>query len=153
MIRLVLLFGVLAVASIARAQETPVPEKPAPEKATLEKQEDLSALRQAAEQAAAGWEALAKGLDQKIGSLLPCDPKSRTAVVEISHASDVRLLTLEAYLKAAAGRARADTEAAKQALAAQAALAGGWNTEHEEADQERASIEAQIADLKESMRK
>ncbi len=46
-----------------------------------------------------------------------------------------------------------DTEAAKRVLAAQAALSGGWVAEHTEAEQQRAAIEAQVADLKESMRK
>lgn len=113
----------------------------------------LGALREAADKTAANWDALAKGLDQKIATLLPCDPKSRAAVEEVSHASDARLSALSAYLKAAAVKAKADTEAAKRVLAAQAALSGGWNTERSEADQERAAIEAQVADLKESMRK
>jgi DNA repair exonuclease SbcCD ATPase subunit len=113
----------------------------------------LDALRKTAEKASADWEALAKGLEQKISTLLPCDPKSRAAVEEVSHASETRLLALSTYLKAAAAEAKADTEAAKRVLAAQAALSGGWNTERAEADQERTAIEAQIADLKESMRK
>jgi hypothetical protein len=113
----------------------------------------LDALRQTADKTAADWEALAKGLEQKISTLLPCDPKSRAAVEEVSHASDTRLSALSAYLKASAAKAKADTDAAKRVFAAQAAISGGWNTERSEADQERASIEAQVADLKESMRK
>ena len=61
-----------------------------------------NALRQTADKAAADWESLAKGLEQKIATLLPCDPKSRAAVEEVSHASDARLSALSAYLKAAA---------------------------------------------------
>ena len=72
---------------------------------------------------------------------------------EVSHASDARLAALSAYLRAAAVKAKADTETAKRVLAAQAALSGGWNTERAEADQERTAIEAQVADLKDSMRK
>ena len=113
----------------------------------------LDSLRQAADKTAADWASLAKGLEQKIETLLPCDPKSRSAVEEVSRASDVRLSALAAYLKAAAAAAQADTDSAKRVLAAQAALSGGWNTESAEADQERASIESQVADLKESMRK
>jgi len=115
--------------------------------------DSLDPLRQAADKAAADWEALAKGLEQKIATLLPCDPKSRAAVEEVSHASDARLSALGAYVKAAAAAAKADTDAAKRVLAAQAALSGGWNTERTEADQQRAAIEAQVAELKESMRK
>jgi hypothetical protein len=110
-------------------------------------------LRQTADKATADWAALAKGLEQKIATLLPCDPKSRAAVEEVSRASDARLSALSAYTKAAAAAARADAEAAKRALAEQSAISGGWNTESAEADQQRAAIESQVADLKESMRK
>jgi len=116
-------------------------------------QDGLATLRQNAERTAASWDTLAKGLEQKIARLLPCDPSSRAAVDEVSHASAARLSALEAYLKAAAEKAKDDTESAKQVLAAQAALAGGWNTERTEADEQDAAIEAQVADLKESMRK
>ncbi|MGA3204656.1 MAG: hypothetical protein ABSF12_19360 [Bryobacteraceae bacterium] len=135
MIRSVSLF--LAIAGAAHAQ----PADP------------LTALRQAAEKASSQWEALAKGLEPKIARLLPCDPNSRAAVEAVSHASDARLSALSAYMKAKAAQAARDTEAAKQVLAAQAALGGGWNAERVEADQQRTAIEAQVADLKESMRK
>src|SRR5580700_6957059 len=120
---------------------------------TRAQENTLEPLRQAADKTAADWEALAKGLEQKISTLLPCDPKSRAAVEEVSHASDARLAALSAYLKASAAKAKSDTEAAKRVFAAQAAISGGWNTERTEADQERASIETQVGDLKESMRK
>jgi hypothetical protein len=116
-------------------------------------QDPLDPLRQAADKASADWESLAKGLEQKIATLLPCDPKSRAAVEEVSHASDARLSALTAYVKASVAKAKADTEAAKRVFAAQAAISGGWNTERSEADTERTAIEAQVADLKESMRK
>ena len=133
------MFLLLAIAQAAQGQEKPA--------------DALDALRQMADKTAADWDALAKGLEQKIATLLPCDPKSRSAVEDVSHASDARLAALSAYLKAAAGRAKSDTDAAKRVLASQAALSAGWATERVEADQERAAIEAQVADLKESMRK
>lgn len=133
-------FSLLLLMTIARGQEAPVPDP-------------LAALRQTADKTQADWQALAKGLEPKIATLLPCDPKYRAAVEEVSHASDARLVALSAYLKAAAAKAKVDTDAAKRVLAAQAALVGGWNTERVEADQERAAIEAQVADLKEGMRK
>src|SRR5579863_6206558 len=120
----------LAIALSAKAQEKPA--------------DPLSALRQTADKTAADWEALAKGLEQKIATLLPCDPRSRAAVEEVSHASDARLSALLAYVKASTARAKADTEAAKRVLAAQAALSAGWNTEYKEADEERTAIETQI---------
>lgn len=139
MVRSAFLIFFLALAPFAPAQEKP--------------DDPLDALRQTADKAAAAWESLAKGLEQKIATLLPCDPKSRAAVEEVRNASDTRLGALSAYLKAAVAKAKIDTEAAKRVLAAQAALAGGWTTDRTEADQEHTAIEAQVADLKESMRK
>jgi len=139
MIRFFSLSVFLAIAQSAHAQDKPV--------------DALAALRQAADKAASDWDALAKGLELRIARLLPCDPTSRAAVEEVSRASDARLAALAAYLKAAVAKAKDDTESAKRVLAAQASLAGGWNTERTEADQQGASIEAQVADLKESMRK
>jgi len=132
------LFLILATAPVAVAQEMP---------------DQLAALRQTADKTAANWEALAMGLEAKIGRLLPCDPTSRAAVEEVIRSSDARLNAASAYLKAAAVQAKNDTDAAKRVLAAQAALSGGWNTERDEADQQRAAIEAQVVELKESMRK
>jgi len=139
MLRSASLFLLLVAAQPVPAQDKPV--------------DPLDALRQTADKAAADWEALAKGLEKKIATLLPCDPKSRAAVEEVSRASDARLSALSAYLKAAAASAKSDTDTAKRVLAAEAALAGGWNTERAEAEQERTAIESQLADLKESMRK
>ena len=137
MIRVVPLLIVFALC--VNAQEKPI--------------DPLDGLRRAADKTAADWETLAKGLEQKIATLLPCDPKARAAVEEVSHASDARLAALSAYLRAAAAKAKADTEAVKRVLGTQAALSGGWNTERAEADQERTAVEAQVADLKDSMRK
>jgi hypothetical protein len=137
MIRATSLFVLLAIAGAAHAQE----------------KDPLAALRENADKTSTTWETLAKGLEAKIATLLPCDPKYRAAVEEVSHASDARMATLSAYLKAAATKAKEDTESAKRVLATQAALAGGWNTERTEADQQGTAVEAQVADLKESMRK
>jgi len=113
----------------------------------------LAPLRQAAEKTSADWEALAKGLDQKIARLLPCDPAGRAAVDEVSRASAARMAALSAYMKAEALAARDDVDAAKRALSEQASLGGAWATERAESDQDHTALEARIAELKESMRK
>jgi hypothetical protein len=138
------LFLLLGMIQHAPAQQQPPAEKPA---------DTPAVLRETADKAAEEWDALSKGLEQKIATLLPCDPKSRAAVEEVSHASEARLAALSAYLKAEAAKAKLDMDQAKQVLAAQAAIAGGWNTERAEADQQGTAIEAQMADLRESMRK
>lgn len=118
-----------------------------------DKPDSLAALRQAAERSAADWDALAKGLDQKIAHLLPCDPAGQAAVEEVSRASAARLGALSAYVKAEAAAARENTEAAKRVLAAQAALGGTWEAERAESNQDHTAIEGRIVELKESMRK
>ena len=135
MIRSFSVFLFLAIAGLTRAQDP------------------LTGLRQAADKASAQWETLAKALEPRIARLLPCDPTSRAAVEEVSHASDARVAALSAYVKAAVVQAKQDTDAVKRVLAAQATLGGGWNAERVEADQQRVAIEAQVVDLKESMRK
>lgn len=135
------LLPLLLLIAVARGQDTAPPTDP------------LSALRRTADKTQADWEALAKGLEPKIATMLPCDPKYKAAVEEVSHASELRLTALSTYLKAAAAEAKADTDAAKNVLAAEAAAAGAWNTERTEADQEREAIEKQAVELKESMRK
>ena len=66
---------------------------------------------------------------------------------EVSRASDTRLAARSAYLKASAAKAKADTDAAKRVLAAQAAIAGGWSTESKESEEQRIAAEAQLADF------
>jgi hypothetical protein len=117
------------------------------------KPDSLAALRQTAEKTTADWNTLAKGLEQKIARLLPCDPAGRAAVDEVSRASAARLAALSAYVKAEAAAAKETTETVKRVLSAQSSLGGGWTAEHAEADQEHTALEAQIAELKESMRK
>jgi hypothetical protein len=122
--------------------------------AAAEAQQDpLAALRQAAEKTAADWDALAKGLDQRIARLLPCDPAGRAAVEEVSRASAARLAALSAYVKAEALAARDDVDAVKRVLSEQASLGGAWAAERAESDQDHTALEARIAELKESMRK
>ena len=114
---------------------------------------DFAQLRQAAEKTAADWNTLSKGLEQKIARLLPCDPAGRAAVEEVSRASAARLAALSAYVKAEAAAAKETTETVKRVLSAQSSLGGGWTAEHAEGAQEHTAIDAQIAELKESMRK
>ena len=116
-------------------------------------QNRLADLRQAAEKTATDWNTLARGLEQKIARLLPCDPAGRAAVDEVSRASAARMAALSAYVKAEAVAAKENTEGAKRVLSAQSSLGGGWAAEHAEGEQERTALDAQIAELKESMRK
>jgi hypothetical protein len=110
----------------------------------------LAPLRDLAAKRAADWDALAQGLDGRIARLLPCDPRVRGAIDEVSRASEARLASLMEYLRAAAQKATDDSSATRLLIPNQEAFAAVLNTEHAEADAERAGIEAQLLDLGES---
>jgi hypothetical protein len=112
----------------------------------------LAARETLAQKRAAEWETLAKGVEGKIARMLPCDSRVRGAIEEVSHASQARLAALNDYLQAAAVQAKADAERARTAPASLDSLAKDADVERTEAEQQRAALDAQIADLKESAR-
>src|SRR3984957_15543058 len=127
MIRFVSFLLFLAIARSASAQAVADP---------------LESLRQVADKASADWQGLAKGLEQKIATLLPCDPKSRAAGEEVSRASDARLAALSAYKRAPPPKGRGKPKGPRGFPPAKAALPGGGMREPPGAVQERPAIEA-----------
>ena len=113
----------------------------------------LSTLQQTAEKRAAEWDALARGLDAKISRMLPCDPRVRTTIDEVTRASQTWLAAYSQYLAAAANRARDDADGLKSVSDAQASFAAQLASERAETDQERAGIEGQMAALGESAKR
>jgi chromosome segregation ATPase len=95
----------------------------------------------------AEWDQLARGVEPKIARMLPCDPRVRSALEEVSRASDARLDAVSRYLQSAEARARADVERARKALAGEQAASQDLDTERQEAAEERAAIDGQLADL------
>jgi hypothetical protein len=120
--------------SAAFAQE-PAPSAPA------------SSSREIAEKRVAEWEALAKALDTKIARMLPCDPKAKEGITEVSKASEVRLAALGDVLKGAIVQTKADADRVRLALAAEDASLHETELEHSDSDQERIAIEAQLTEL------
>jgi hypothetical protein len=122
--------------------------------AFAQQQADPLAARDAlAQKRAAEWETLAKGLEARIVRMLPCDPRVKGAIEEVSRASQARLASLSDYLNAAAVQAKAETERAGKAAADAALSAKETGVELTEAEQQRAAIEGQLADLKDSTRR
>jgi len=111
----------------------------------------LAPLQQAAARKAADWEALAKGLEVKLARMLPCDPRVRSSIEEVSRASDARLAALALYLQSAAAQAKADLDRVQGLLSEQEFATKESTAEKAEADGERAAIEAQAADMAESV--
>ncbi len=110
-------------------------------------------LEQTANKRTQEWDKLATGLESKIARMLPCDPRVRDALQEVSRASDARLAAVSRYLEAAQAQAKNDVGKARQALAEQQAAAKDLETERTEAEQERAAIDGEIANLAESAKR
>ena len=113
----------------------------------------LIALQHTVEKKTAEWDALAKTLESKLARMLPCDPRVRSTIEEVNRASDARLAALSQYLQGAAAQARAGAQKVEQAVAMQQITAREMETEGAEAEQERIAIDAQLADLAESLRR
>ena len=103
--------------------------------------------RETAAKRTAEWESLAKALDAKIARMLPCDPRAKAAIEEVSRASEARMAALGEVLKGALAQATADTERVRSALAAEDASLREVEIERADSEQERAAVEGQLADL------
>lgn len=106
-----------------------------------------ASARETAGKRTAEWEALAKALDAKIARMLPCDPRAKSAIEEVSRASEARMAALGEVLKVALAQASADTERVRLALAAEDASLREVETERADSEQERIGVDGQLADL------
>lgn len=113
----------------------------------------LAALERTAQAKVSEWDMLAKGLEARAARLLPCDPRVRSAIEEVSAASEARVAALRQYLKEAAARAKNDTEAAERLAADHDARAAELSTERTEAEAEQNALEGQITNIGESVKR
>jgi hypothetical protein len=103
--------------------------------------------RETAAKRTAEWESLAKALDAKIARMLPCDPRAKSAIEEVSRASEARMAALGEVLKVALVQANTDTERVRLALASEDAALREEETERADSEQERVAVDGQLADL------
>lgn len=113
----------------------------------------LASRQQLAEQKTAEWDALAKTLESRLARMLPCDPRVRMAIEDVSKASDARLGALSQYWQSVAAQAHADVQSVTDALARQDLAARDIDVTRAEAEQQRIAVEAQVADLAESLKR
>ena len=113
----------------------------------------LFGLRDKAEKSAAAWQTLADGLDAKTSRMLPCDPKLKAAVEEVSRASEARMTALIEYLREASVRARQESEAAGKSLSEVDALSAQIGAETTDANQFRSGLDAQMSILAEGAKR
>jgi hypothetical protein len=132
--------GILAVI-LARSQSVSPPSS-----------EDLTSLEIAAQKAAAGWQILARDLDPRLARMLPCDPRAKTAIDEVSRASQARLATLDAYYDAAAHDAKARRASVQSMLAAEEARLAETNVALAQAEQSAAALSKQLGVLTDGIR-
>ena len=113
----------------------------------------LEALKQTVEQKNSEWDALARTIESKLARMLPCDPRVRTSIEEVSRASEARLAALSQYLQALSAQARADSDAASKAVSDQELALRDIETGRAESEQQRIAVEAQLSDLNESLKR
>src|SRR5437667_11436145 len=97
----------------------------------------LTVLQQVAEKRSAEWDTLARGLEAKIARLLPCDPRVRSTIEELSRSSDARAAALRQYMEALVAKSREDADALQRVSVNQSRLAKEMSTERAEAEEVR----------------
>jgi hypothetical protein len=112
----------------------------------------VTALEAAARQKTTDWEKLAQDMESSVARLLPCDAKAAATITAVNQASDARQTAMAAYLRAAQQQASQETAAARRVLASAQSLASELVTEKSDVAQEQAGIEAQLANLEESVK-
>jgi hypothetical protein len=131
----------LLIAAATLAQErtdTPKPTDP------------LAALREKADKTAADWEGLAQTVDARTARWLPCDPRIRAAIDELSRTSEARLAALAELLSGSIAKAKEDAVTAQRLLDGMNAFTAEIKAESADAQQLRAGLETQANDLTES---
>jgi hypothetical protein len=134
------MFAALAVA----AQDKAIQDKPTGL---------FPSLQQNVEKRTSEWDTLANNLEVRIGRLLPCDPRVRGAVEEVSRASEARIVALTEYWLAVSAAAKTQTEAVRRLLAQEDASAADRKTEQADAEQEKVAVSAELMDLGESAKR
>jgi hypothetical protein len=142
MVRIGFLCIFAAVAVVA--QDRPAQDKPAGLFPTLQQNVDKRTGE---------WESLANGLEGRIGRLLPCDPRVRTAIDEVSRASEGRVVALTEYWLAVSAASKTQAEAVQRLLAQEDSNGADRKTDLADAEQERVAVNAQLTDLGESAKR
>ncbi len=105
-----------------------------------------------AEQKNAEWVALASALEPKVARLLPCDASVKSAIEEVSRASDVRFAAMGAYWQELQDRSKEQVKIARRLIEENDALVASWKNERADSEKAQTRLEDQALDLKESLR-
>lgn len=110
-------------------------------------------LAHTADQKNTEWVTLAAALEMKIARMLPCDARVKSAIEEVSRASDVRFAAMDAYWQQQAGRSKEQAQTVETLITEMEGLLPAWKAERTDAAQAQARLEDQALDLKESLRR
>ena len=111
-----------------------------------------SEAAQNAEKRTNEWSILASNLEQRVIRMLPCDPRVRTAIEEVSRASGARFLALTAYWQEIAKRSNDQAETARRLIADNASRLADWKADSADSEQEQTRVGAQTSDLRDAAR-
>jgi hypothetical protein len=114
--------------------------------------DSLAPLEQAVLKATTDWQVLARDLEGRVARMLPCDPRTRAAIDDVSKASQNRLAALAQYYNAAQALAENRAEGAKRLLATEEGRSVDLAADRVHADEALAALQAAITDLAASAR-
>ena len=100
----------------------------------------LTSFQQNAAKRSAEWSTLAANLEQRVARLLPCDPRIRSAVEEVSRASEARIVALTTYWMAVSGKSKNQMDAIRRLMTQEEARKDEWTNDRIEAEQERSAV-------------
>ncbi len=89
------------------------------------------------------WSTLATNLELRLGRLLPCDARIRSAIEETGRASEARVTALTTYWMALSGKSKSQLDAIRRLMAQEEARKGDWIADHADVVQERAAVTEQ----------
>lgn len=98
------------------------------------------------------WRTLATNLEQRVARLLPCDPRVRSSIDEVSRASDARTVASTAYWNFLSIKSKEQMEAIQGLLAQEEGRSSNWAAERSDAQVDIAVTSAQSASLGASIR-
>jgi chromosome segregation ATPase len=106
-----------------------------------------AALQENAAKRTTEWTTFATNLEPRLARLLPCDPRVRTSVEEVSRASDARIVALTSYWTVVSIKSKQQIDAVRQLLAQEEGRVGDGAKDQADAQAEVTAINAKSAAL------
>jgi hypothetical protein len=112
----------------------------------------ISDLAQIVDKKNADWSALTASLEPRLARFLPCDARVKTAVEEVSRASDVRFAAMSAYWQEIERQSKEQAQTATALAGENDGRLALWSEERADSEKARAVLEDHAADLQVSVK-